>query len=118
MTRKTLRWLMPVVLAGSFMAASAVFAHGKGGKQSAPASKKVKSRQHRRELRYQRRRIKQSRKRVRAEARQYGHSTPPKVERHQMTKVQRHSIRQSPNLRRARKQARRRRAVRHPAKMK
>ncbi len=114
MIRKNRRRILPFVLAGLFLAVPALFAKGAGPSPS--THNKAESRQERRELRYQHRRIKQSRQRIRAEARQFKHSTPPKVKRHQARKVQRHSKSQNPNLRRARKQNRSR-TVHHHIKL-
>ncbi|HVB29218.1 MAG TPA: hypothetical protein VNG91_05340 [Terriglobia bacterium] len=112
MSRKTLKWLLPLFLAGAFMATSPVFVHGQGGNQVARASSKADRRQHSGELRYQRQRIKESGKSVRAEARLSGHpGAPPKAERHHVSKAHQHSIRQTPNLRHARKQNRSHRTV-------
>ncbi len=111
MIQKSRRRILSFVLAGLFLVVPAVFAKGEG--PSPRGRNKVENRQERRELRYQRRRIKQNRQRLRAEARQNGHSTPPKVKRHQVRKIQRHSRSQNPNLRRARKQNRSRTAHRH-----
>lgn len=102
MIRKNRGQILSIALAGLFLVVPVVFASGEG--PSTRASKKLENRQERRELRYQRRRIKRSRKKVRAEARQFKHSTPPKVKRHQVRRILRHSKSENPNLRHARKQ--------------
>ncbi|HVB29837.1 MAG TPA: hypothetical protein VNG91_08510 [Terriglobia bacterium] len=117
MIQKNPRWLLPLFLAGAFMAAPVAFAHGNKAHQSLSASAKKDRRQHNGELLYQRQRVKASGKSVRAEARQSGHrNMAPKAEQHHVSKAHQHSFRQTPNLRSARKQSRRRRTVHHPVK--
>ncbi len=117
MTRNPFKWLLPLFLAGAFLAAPAVFVQGQGTDPSLASSSKADRHRHNGELRYQRQRVKQSGKRVRAEALQSGHrNMAPKGEQHHVSKAHKHSIRQTSNLRSARKQSRRRRTVHHPVK--
>jgi len=117
MIRNPFKWLLPLFLAGAFMAAPAVYVQGQGTDPSLASSSKADRHRHSGELRYQHQRVKQSGKSVRAEALQSGHrSMAPKGERHHVSKDHQHPIRQTPNLRSARKQSRSRRTVHHPVK--
>jgi len=112
MVRHSLKWFLPLFLAGAFTATPSAFAQGANDLGQATR------RQNQGELRYQRQRLKQSGKNVRAEARQYKHPAPPKAERHRMRKVQQHTDRENPNLKLARKQSRSRRTAHHPIRKK
>ena len=107
------RWLIRAGLAGLLVASAAVLAIGQTGNPAATTKKKM-SAQHRQEVKDQKNRIKQSRRDVRAEVRLTDHhASPPKATRHKMVKVQRHTGKENPNLRSARKESRSRRVKHH-----
>lgn len=103
--RRTLRWLLPTLLAGLFMALPSVIARGMGPNPAAPGKEKIKGIHHQ-EVQSQRSRLKQSRKTKRAEARSADHGKAPKAGRHSVRQVQRKASPQSPELRHARRQNR------------
>ena len=112
---RTLRWLLPTLLAGLFLAPPTIIARGQVPHQAGPASKQIKG-VHRQEMKSQRRRLKQSRKSTRAEALQSGHRTAaPKAVRHPMRHVQRKASPKNPELRRARLENRSRKKTHHHA---
>jgi len=107
MMRNTLKWLLPVVLAGTFMAAPAAFALGQYG--VAPVRNRVDRRQDRRALRRQGRRIVRQRRRLHYDAQRYGARSPQaRIDRHQLRHTQRRFKRQARDLRHDRRQALRR----------
>jgi len=103
--RRTLRWLLPTLLAGLFMALPSVNARGLGPDPAGPGNKKIKGIHHQ-EVQSQRSRLKQSRKTTRAEARSAHQGNAPKAGRHSVRQVQRKASPQSPELRNARQQNR------------
>lgn len=110
--RRTLKWLLPSLLAGLFLAGPSIIARGEGPNPPGQSSKKIKG-LHREEVKSQRRRLKQTRKSTRAQARSAVHSKAPKAVRHPMRKVRRNANPKSPELRHARQQSRSRRKA-HP----
>ena len=107
------RWLIRAGLVGLLISSAAVLAIGQTGNPAATTKKKM-SAQHRQEVKDQKNRIKQSRRDVRAEVRLTDHhASPPKATRHKMVKVQRHTGKENPNLRSARKESRSRRVKHH-----
>ncbi len=116
MIRSTLRWLAPVVLAGSLIAAPALFGQNQGEIESAPASSKADRRQDRQEIQQQRQQIQTDRQTLQSNVQQYGaHSPQARAARRQLKKDQHASKRQARDLHRDRKQARHRRWVRRHA---
>lgn len=103
---RTLRWLLPTILAGLLMASPSIIARGAAPNPSGPGKKKIKGIHHQ-EVQSQRSRLKQSRKNTRAEALQSGHGgIAPKGGRHSVRRVQRKASPQNPELRHARGQNR------------
>lgn len=112
--RKTLRWLLRVMLAGLFVAASTGLARNQEGNQTVPVNNKTKNQLHQQEAQNQRHRLKENRKSVQAEARRTEHpGTPPKAARHQMKKIQNHPSLKTANLRLARKENRSHHSAQH-----
>lgn len=104
MMRKMFKWILPMVLAGSFFATSAIFAQERH--DPAPVSNRVDRRQDRRTLRRQGRRLVRRRQRVRASVRQFGaHSQQARIARHRLRRAQRRFNHQARDLRHDRRQA-------------
>jgi hypothetical protein len=102
-----LRWLLPVALAGSFIAAPSIFA--KEQLAPAPVRNRVDRRQDRRALRHDGRRIDRRQARLHADARRFGPNSPQaRADRRQLRRSERHFRYQARDLRQARGQAWRR----------
>jgi hypothetical protein len=107
MMRNTFKWLLPVVLAGTFMAAPAAFALGRY--EAAAVRNRVDRRQDRRALRRQGRRIVRQHRRLRHDVQRYGARSPQaRIDRHQLRHTQHRFNRQARDLRHDRRQALRR----------
>jgi hypothetical protein len=101
------KWILPVVLAGTFAAAPATFARGQYG--PAPVNNRVDRRQDRRALRRQGRRIVRRQHRLRADVRRFGpNSTRARIDRRQLRRSKHQFKRQARDLRRDRREALRR----------
>lgn len=107
MMRNPFKWLLPVALAGTFMAAPAAFALGQY--EAAHVRNRVDRRQDRRALRRQGRRIVRQRQRLRYDVHRYGARSPrARIDRHQLRHAQHRFNRQARDLRHDRRQAPRR----------
>ena len=107
MMRNKLRWLLPVVLVGSFAATPAIFAQGPNG--TASTANRVDRRQDRRALRHQARQVVRQQKKLRSTVRRYGsNSTQARIQRRQLNRSKHQFNRQARHLRIERRQALRR----------
>lgn len=107
MMRNKLKWLLPAVLAGTFLATPSVFAQ----RPYAPAAvrNRVDRRQDRRALHRQSRRIVRRNQRLRADVRRFGpNSTRARIDRRQLRRTKYQFRRQARDLRHDRRQAFRR----------
>ncbi len=102
-----LRWLLPVVLTGSFIAVPSIFAQ----KQPAPVpvGNRMDRQQNRRALRHDVRRINRQQARLHADARRFGSDGPQvRADRRQLRRSQQQFRHQTRELRQDRRQASRR----------
>jgi len=107
MIRKTLKWFLPVVLAGFFVAGPAAFAQGELGPR--PAANRVDRRQDRRALRRESRQIVRRQQKLHADVRQFGpNSTRARIDRRQLRHTRHRYVRQARDLRHDRRQSLRR----------
>jgi hypothetical protein len=105
--RNKLKWLLPVVLAGTFAAAPAAFAQG----PYAPGAvrNRVDRRQDRRALRRQGRRVVRRQYKLRADVRNYGpNSRRARVDRRRLARAKHQFRHQARDLRHDRREAIRR----------
>jgi hypothetical protein len=107
MMRNKLKWLLPVVLAGTFAAAPSSFARGQFGPES--VNNRVDRRQDRRALRRDERKIDRRQARLHADVRHYGrNSARARIDRCQLRHA-RHQFRyQARDLRQDSREALRR----------
>ena len=102
-----LRWLLPVVLAGSFITAPSIFAQEQP--VPAPVSNRVDRRQDRGALRRDGRRINRRQAKLHADARRFGPNSPQaRADRRRLTRSKQQFRYQARDLRQDRRQALRR----------
>jgi hypothetical protein len=107
MRRNKLKWLLPVVLVGTFAAAPSAFAREQY--EPAPVNNRVDGRQDRRALRHQGLRIVRRQHKLRADVRHYGpNSRRARVDRRRLRHTENQFRRQARDLRRDRREAFRR----------
>lgn len=107
MMRNKLKWLLPVVLAGIFVAAHPAFAQGQN--ENGASGNRVDRRQDRRALRRQSRRIVRRQHKLRTDARLYGpNSRRARIDRRGLRHAKHQYRRQARDLRHDRRQAIRR----------
>jgi transposase InsO family protein len=108
MMRNKLKWLLPLVLAGTFATASAA-AFAQEPYARAAASNRVDRRQDRRALRRQGLRVVRRQRKFRADVRNYGpNSRPARVDRRRLARTRHQFTHQARDLRRDRREAIRR----------
>jgi len=104
--RNNLKWLLPVVLAGTFAAAPASFAHGPFGPEA--ENNRVDRRQDRRALRRDERKIDRRQVKLHADLRHFGPQSPQaRADRRQLRHVRRQFRRQARDLRQDRREVHR-----------
>ena len=102
--RNMLKRVLPLLLAGSFLATPCIFAQEQH--DPAPIRNRVDRRQDRRTLRRQGRRIARRQQRLRADVRRFGpHSPQARADRRQLRRTQRRFNHQARDLRHDRRQA-------------
>ena len=105
--RNKLKWLLPVVLAGMFVAAPATFARGRFGPES--VNNRVDRRQDRRALRRDERKIDRRQARLHADVKRFGPESPrARADRRQLRHARHQFRRQARDLRQDRREALRR----------
>jgi hypothetical protein len=107
MMRNELKWLLPVVLAGTFAAAPATFARGRFGSED--MSNLVDRRQDRRALRRDERKIDRQQAKLHADVRHFGPQSPQaQADRRHLRRSKRQYRHQARDLRQDRREAFRR----------
>ncbi|HEV2247422.1 MAG TPA: hypothetical protein VGW37_12275 [Terriglobia bacterium] len=105
MMRNELKWLLTVVLAGTFAAAPASFARGQSGPEA--VNNRVDRRQDRRALRHDERKIDRRQVKLHSDVRQFGPQSPQaRADRRQLRHVRHQFRRQARDLRQDRREAR------------
>ena len=108
MMRNKLKWVLPLVLAGTFAAAPAAFARGPLGPET--ENNRVDRRQDRRALRRDERKIDRRQARLHVDVRRFGPRSPQaRADRRQLRHARRQFRYQARDLRQDRREALRRR---------